>query len=111
MKQRRMMNIIKHYLDGDEYYTIYSPRISKTEIGEVEKTLDVIFQIDHTYGANAGPIAVYPLKKDDFKAKAIAYLQGNCSHEFKTIGLLGMTGDIYRCPKCGKEINMSEDDF
>ena len=33
-----------------------------------------------------------------------------CLHEYESARLLGKTGDIYRCKKCGKEIDMTEDD-
>lgn len=36
--------------------------------------------------------------------------EDSCSHEFESIGLLGVTGDIYKCKLCGKEVDMTEDD-
>lgn len=61
-------------LDGDDYYTNESPRISRAEIKEVEKALEIQLQIEHTHGAQAGPIAVYPLHKKDFAEKAEKFL-------------------------------------
>ena len=72
--RRRLKNIILRLLDGEEYYTNMSPRISKTEIKEVENTLGTLLQIEHTHGAQAGPIAVYPLREDEFTKKAKAFL-------------------------------------
>jgi hypothetical protein len=74
MNPRRLKNIITHYLTGGEYYTNYPPRISKAEIKELESQLDIILQTEHTYGAQAGPIAVYPLNKKEFNRKALEYL-------------------------------------
>ena len=74
MKPRRIKNLINLFLLGDCAYTNWIHRISRTEIIEFEKELDIQLQIEHTYGASAGPIAVYPLKKNDFRVKAEAYL-------------------------------------
>lgn len=61
-------------LDGEDFYTNYSPRISRVEIEEVENAVDIALQIEHTHGAQAGPIAVYPLHKDNFTEKAKKFL-------------------------------------
>jgi len=61
--------------DGDAFYTNDSPRISRAEIKEVEKLLDILLQIEHTYGAQPGPIAVYPLFKEKFKEQAKQFLE------------------------------------
>lgn len=61
-------------LDGEDFYTNNSPRISRKEITEVENALDIQLQRDHTHGAQAGPIAVYPLHEDDFTEKAKKFL-------------------------------------
>jgi len=72
--RRRLRNIIQRLLDGDEYYTNLSPRISWAEIEEVQNALGTLLQVEHTHGAQAGPIAVYPLHEDEFIEKAKEFL-------------------------------------
>lgn len=54
----------------EDYYTNHSPRISHKEMDIIEEFMDTALQIDHTHGAHAGPIAVYPVHLDKFRAKA-----------------------------------------
>jgi len=61
--------------DGEDFYTNDSPRISRAEIKEVEDLLDSLLQIEHTHGAQPGPIAVYPLHKDKFIEGANSFLE------------------------------------
>lgn len=80
--KRRLRNIINRMLDGEDFYTNCSPRISRKEISEVEKALGILLQIEHTHGAQAGPIAVYPLRKKEFVKKANEFLvQSSASKE------------------------------
>jgi len=76
LTKRRIKNIIKRILDGDEFYTNFSPRISWAEIDALGK-LGFWLQTEHTYGAQAGPIAVYPLNREEFNEKAKTYLEGD----------------------------------
>lgn len=63
--------------DGQDFYTNSSPRISYTEIKEVQEALGLLLQREHMFGAHAGPIAVYPLQKDEFVEKANKFLIQN----------------------------------
>lgn len=55
-------------VQGDDFYTNDSPRISKVEITEINSLgFDLWLQVEHTYGASAGPIVVYPLHPDKFR--------------------------------------------
>lgn len=69
MRFRRILNLIRRLLDGDEFYTNASPHITHGEIEEL-RTLGFRVQTEHTHGANAGPIAVYPLIKSEFEQRA-----------------------------------------
>jgi len=71
LTDRQIANRIKNWLKGHEYYTNMSPRITHAEIEFIEKELGVSLQIEHTYGAQAGPIAVYPLRKEDKEIMAM----------------------------------------
>lgn len=78
--RRRIINIIRKMTQGDDFYTNDSPRISRAEITEVEKLLDVLLQIEHTHGAQPGPIAVYPLHRDAFRERAKPILESIIKH-------------------------------
>ena len=56
--------------DGEDFYTNASPRITNAEIQELWD-LGFALQKEHTYGAMAGPIAVYPLHKEKFKQQVM----------------------------------------
>lgn len=75
VSKRRVSNILHRFLNGEEFYTNSSPRISYLEISAVEYWVDVGLQIEHTHGAQAGLIAVYPVHSDKFKVKAEAWLR------------------------------------
>lgn len=67
--RRRILNIIRRMSEGDDFYTNCSPRITRAEIEEI-KALGFALQIEHTHGAQPGPIAVYPLKNKEFLKQA-----------------------------------------
>jgi len=77
VSERRVRNIVQRMLEGEDFYTNFSPRISNTEIEEIEKKLDLKLQREHTAGAIAGPIAIYPLHKEEFEIKAKIYLRNS----------------------------------
>lgn len=70
----RLRNIIRKLLE-DDMYTNHSPRITRAEMDLVKSTLGVELQIEHTHGAQAGPIAVYPLEEKKFKRRANQFLE------------------------------------
>ena len=80
MKPRRQQNLIKRFLNGEEFYTNFSPRITHAEIKELDN-LGLRLQCDHTHGAEAGPIAVYPLIKEEFEKRAKEILGETLSEE------------------------------
>ena len=63
-----MLNIVSRLMDGEEFYTNDSPRISHAEIKELYD-LGFRLQVDHTSGAQAGSIAVYPLITEEFRKR------------------------------------------
>jgi len=75
MGERRFENIVRRMLDGDDFYTNRSPRISRAEIEEIETRLGVQLQKDYTFGAIPGPIAIYPVNKVEFAKKASKFLK------------------------------------
>ena len=72
--RRRILNIIRRMTEGDDFYTNLSPRISRAEIEEID-SLGLRLQVEHTHGAQPGPIAVYPLHKNEFKERAKEILE------------------------------------
>jgi hypothetical protein len=74
MKPKRKRNLIQRFLDGEDFYTNYSPRITHAEIEELGN-LGLRLQIEHTCGAQAGSIAVYPLIKSEFEKRAKEILE------------------------------------
>lgn len=73
--KRRILNIIRRMRDKTDFYTNVSPRITRSEIREIEELLGTSLQIEHLYGASAGPIVVYPIDYDDFVIKAKTFLE------------------------------------
>ncbi len=84
--RRRIKNIIKRMLDGQDFYTNFNPRISHSEIRELEN-LGFVLQIEHTFDAQPGPIAVYPLWPDRFRTR-------------RNIGIIWEGGRIRMSDKC-----------
>jgi len=72
--RKRIRNIIRRMLDGEDFYTNATPRISYKEIAEI-KNLGLDLQKEHTYGAVAGLIAVYPLHEKEFRKRAMILLE------------------------------------
>jgi len=66
---RRMENLIRKIANEDDLFTNLSPRISRAEIRQLTE-LGFAIQIEHTHGAQAGPIAVYALHLDETKKLA-----------------------------------------
>lgn len=83
--RRRIKNIIRRMVNGEEFYTNRSPRISRAEIKEIDAIdVDLWLQTEHTHGAQPGPIAVYPLHKDKFKERAKSILESINSKSNRT---------------------------
>lgn len=79
--RRRILNIIRRMAQGNDFYTNDSPRISKAEIEEINSLdYNLWLQKEHTYGASAGPIAVYPLHRDKFIKQAQTILESQDKH-------------------------------
>ena len=77
-----MLNIVSRLMDGEEFYTNDSPRISHAEIKELSD-LGFRLQVDHTSGAQAGPIAVYPLIKEEFEKRVketLSFIEHHAKH-------------------------------
>ena len=87
---------IYYGLTYDDYYPKSYNYVPNNKVQEMLKKINVaIAEIE-------AKKVLEEVKKDE---------QANCPHEEReSIGLLGKTGDIYRCKKCGKEIDMTEDD-
>lgn len=82
MRFRRMLNIIRRLMDGDDFYTNMAPRISHNEIKELSD-LGFRLQVEHTSGAQAGPIAVYPLIREEFEKRAketVPFIEHHAKH-------------------------------
>lgn len=72
---RRIKNTMRRMCEGEDFYTNANPRITNAEITEIEKVLDLTLQRDHTFGASAGPIAIYPLDREEFKKRVEQMLE------------------------------------
>jgi hypothetical protein len=64
-----MKNLIQKIANEDDLFTNLFPRISRAEIRELGE-LGFMIQIEHTYGASPGPIAVYAVHLDEAKKLA-----------------------------------------
>lgn len=83
-------------MDGEEFYTNMPPRISQAEINELH-ALGFRLQQDHTSGAQAGPIAVYPLIKEEFE-KRVKETMPFIEHHVKHWDMDGHTCLLTKCP-------------
>ena len=95
MRFRRILNLVRRMMDGEEYYTNCSPRITHEEM----KTLEAFgfqLQTEHTHGAQAGPIAVYPLHKDEFNKRA-SEVMSSLEHHVKHGDMDGKTCLLTKC--------------
>ncbi len=73
MSERRLKNIIKRMLDGEDFYTNQNPRITNAEIQQLWD-LGFMIQKESLYGAQTPAIwVVHPINKE-FKTQATKYL-------------------------------------
>ena len=96
MRFRRILNLIRRMMNGkEELYTNASPRITHEEIKTLE-ALGFHLQTEHTYGAQAGPITIYPLHQGDFDKRAIEILP-SLEHHAKHGDMDGKTCLLAKC--------------
>lgn len=70
MNEKRLHNVVRRMCRGVDFYTNRSPRITLAEMRHMEG-LGFRLQRSHVHGAEVGgPIAVYPLFKREFAARA-----------------------------------------
>jgi hypothetical protein len=90
-----MLNIVRRLMDGEEFYTNMAPRICHNEIKELSD-LGFRLQVDHSSGAQVGPIAVYLLIKEEFEKRVgetVRFIEHHAKHG-------DMDGHICLLAKC-----------
>ena len=74
--RERIRHIIIKLMNNDDLYVNRSPRISLSEINEIECLVNSTIQTEYIHGAESGsPRMAYPLRLDEFREKVKILLE------------------------------------